>query len=208
MEILLNTLFPPKCIGCHNIGSAFCTDCLKTCTLLEHPDYLVKSLKTFSCFEYEGLIRLCIKKAKYSSREFAAFKILASLGVKYARNLNLDYTDFMVVPIPLSAQKLKKRQLNITQLVAGSLAREFSLEMQNSILHRIKDTKVQHSLTRKERYKNLAESFTAVEATRSLKILIVDDICTSGATFYEASKALYKAGAKEVRAFSLTRTLL
>jgi ComF family protein len=117
----------------------------------------------------------------------------------------------LVVPIPLSRSKASQRGFNQAELIASEVARYFCLKKEKSILIRTKDTKSQFGLTRVQRYKNLSHSFDVpkhmVTRTKNSSILLVDDICTSGATFKSASEALYGAGVKKVRCFSLAKAV-
>ncbi len=165
-------------------------------------------LGVFSPFEYEGITRLCIKRSKYNSKQFAALKILALYGAKYAQNLGIKYAGYTVVPIPMNKHKLKLRGFNQAGLIANALAKTFNLPIDNKILFRVKETSSQYTHDREERYENMKEAFKVDPLQCQNKaILLVDDICTSGATLLSAAEALYRAGVNKVVAFTLTRRL-
>ena len=77
--------------------------------------------------------------------------------------------------------------------------------LDNSILTRIKDKHAQHDLSRPDRFKNIEGSFASSERVKGKKIILVDDICTTGATFLEASKVLFEHGAADVKCFALSK---
>lgn len=229
MENLLDALFPPKCLFCReNIGAVFCLECLKKCTMLENNIYFVylkstsmrlrdanppmkdlnNKLEVFSPFDYDGDVRQCIKYSKYGARQFSALKTLSVLGINYTFNLNKKYEDFVAVPIPLNKRKFRSRGFNQAEVIAKVLADKFKLPLSDKILLRTKETETQFKFNREQRYENMENAFGICnENAKGKKILLVDDICTSGATLAEASSVLYKGGAEEVRAFTLSRRL-
>jgi ComF family protein len=161
-----------------------------------------------SIYEYYGKVRDCIKKSKYYSRQFMALKILSreALGLSY--EWSESFNGFVCVPIPLSKEKYLNRGFNQALLIAHTLAKGHKLIVDESILIRVKGTKAQHAINRQERFKNVSGCFSAPEEkVKAKKILLVDDICTTGSTFLEAAKTLYKAGAKEVKCFALSKKL-
>jgi competence protein ComFC len=159
----------------------------------------------FSTFEYKGLVRKCIMSSKYRSKLFAPLKILAKEAADIASKCDITYEDFAITPIPLGAKRARERGFNQAGLIAKAVAERFSISYQDSILVRNKETKAQHKKTRQERFKNLENAFIVKKRLKGRKILVVDDICTTGATFLEAARALYSAGALEVRCFSLAK---
>lgn len=220
MENLINLLFPPKCLFCQTEGSLFCKDCLAKCPILFNKycvvcDQITLSGNThpwcnkpgsptssISIFVYDGYIRKCIKESKYGLKQFLALKVLS----KYAASLwkSKEISGFIAVPIPISKNKEKLRGFNQTYVIA----KELKIPVDNKALIRVKDTKSQFKIGRTERFKNLSDAFLANrERVQGKNILIVDDICTTGATLLEASRVLYQNGAKEVKCFTLAKSL-
>lgn len=226
MENLINTIFPPKCLFCSEIGDILCENCISNCNLLPTQFCVVcdkpsedgfthqKCFKTGSeasrlicIYEYEGVVRDCIRKSKYSRKEFMALKRLSFEGVNIGLEWGLDFSGFTVVPIPTSKEKEKSRGFNQVDVISRAFSIRFGLKVDNSILSRIKDTKAQHGFGRKQRFLNVKGSFKANKGLSGKKILLIDDICTTGATFLEASKVLYKAAASEVWCFGLSKKI-
>ncbi|MBW6441614.1 hypothetical protein K0B04_01730 [Patescibacteria group bacterium] len=160
-----------------------------------------------SPFIYEKNVRDCIRKSKYSSRLFSCLKRLSFEGVNIVYEWGYSFKDFVVLPIPVSKQKEKLRGFNQADIISKIFARRFDLPIDDSILNRIKDKHAQHSLSRADRYKNIEGSFISSEKVKGKKVVLVDDICTTGATFLEASKVLFEKGALDVRCFSLSKKL-
>ncbi len=226
MDNIFNKVFPPKCLFCRSVESVFCENCLSGCRLVKyqkclvcdkpssegktHPACLGLCVPTqlISIYEYYGKVRDCIKKSKYYSRQFMELKILSreALGLSYEWSGNFD--GFVCVPIPLSKEKYLSRGFNQALLIAHTLAKGHKLTVDESILIRVKRTKAQHAINREERFKNVSGCFSVPEEkAKEKKVLLVDDICTTGSTFLEAAKTLYKAGAEEVKCFALSKKL-
>jgi ComF family protein len=112
-----------------------------------------------------------------------------------------------VIPIPLSAQKMRYRGFNQAEIIASIFAKGYGLSMQNSILSRQRDTVSQHRLNKEERLENMKDAFSVPPSVANRSFILVDDICTTGATLIEAANVFYKAGAAEVTAFTLSKRL-
>jgi len=225
MEKIINALFPPKCEFCGSVGDVFCENCISNCLLLlnqhcivcDKPSidgmthkYCYKAgipIQLLSVFVYGGNVRQCVRKSKYSSRLFMCLKRLSFEGINLAYEWNYNLKDFIIVSIPVSKEREKLRGFNQVDVISKSFSKKFKLEIDNALLKRIRDTKSQHSSSRKQRFKNVSNSFLSDLGVKGKKILLIDDISTTGATFLEASKILYQNGALEVRCFSLSKKL-
>lgn len=223
MEKILNIVFPEKCIFCkQTYGSVLCDKCLLTARFLDS-DYCIYCEKLsingvthsrcikdtgpdqiISVFLYQGIVRGCIKFAKYKSKEFLALKKLSRYCADYFYRYNFDFSDFVVVPIPVSKKRYKSRGFNQAQLISEIVAKKLKIKHQNSILTRTLHKPAQYKGSRIKRFENVKNVFK-VNGKVSSNILLVDDICTTGATLLEASSVLKKAGAKKVFCFTIAK---
>jgi len=113
----------------------------------------------------------------------------------------------LFVPIPLHAEKFRKRGYNQSLLLAEDLAKKFGIEMRDC-LQRVKKTKTQVGLTKEEREKNIAGAFSLKSHEMMLSqkyhnVFLIDDVVTSGSTLREAAKVLKKAGYPNVWGITL-----
>jgi competence protein ComFC len=212
MDNILNLIFPPKCVFCENYGSLFCESCLKTCRHLCRNYTLtslraIKPLQVFCYFAYEDKIRECIKYSKYSKKQFAVLREVSKYAVSELLRRKIEFPQSYVIPIPLSNQKKRDRGFNQAEIIASVFAKGYGLPMQNSILTRQKETTSQHRLNKEERLENMKDAFAVPDCVKGHSFILVDDICTTGATLIESANAFYKAGAKGVTAFTLSRRL-
>jgi ComF family protein len=118
----------------------------------------------------------------------------------------LDAADW-VVPMPLSPERLRQRGFNQAFLIARGLAPQL---VNNTLLLRIQDTPAQSSLPRRERLANVEHAFAIEPLQRhrlkGKRIVLVDDVMTSGASINAAALALKQAGAQHVTALVFART--
>lgn len=226
MENALKLFFPPRCFSCGREGADFCRQCLEDCVLAKHFYCLVCDKPSakgkthlhclekskyrppkaiFSAFEYSETVRKCIKTAKYRRKVFAPLKILALEALKIMSKTEIEFEGYLVVPVPLSRKRSKLRGFNQAGIVAGLVAKNLGLSLRDDLLERRKETTAQYERNRKERFANLNKAFICKKNITGEKILLLDDICTTGATLLEGSRALYKAGAEAVSCFTLAK---
>lgn len=112
----------------------------------------------------------------------------------------------LVVPVPLHNERQKKRGYNQSELLARHFSDRLGLLMNSNILQRTRQTKPQVGLNISERLQNVQAAFrTEGEGTVGKNILLIDDVCTTGATLSAAANALLIGGAQSVSAYCLAR---
>ncbi len=181
-------------------GVARCGVCIKA-----SPPYKLAR----SAFLYDGPLLAAIHRFKYNGRTLLA-PTLAALA---ARALNGMTTDFdKIVPIPLHKNRLRRRGFNQSLLLARELLHRHrslqtaSIDHQN--LRRARDTRSQIELKGRERETNVKGAFSVIntDVFKDKKVLLIDDVYTTGATMRECSRALSACGA-EVYALTLARVV-
>jgi ComF family protein len=217
----LSVLFPPGCAGCGIPGTSWCRVCQAKIKRIAEPlcsscgahlpggkpcsDCVVEilSLRGVRCLAYyEGVFQKVILHLKYQGdRSLAAF--LSTQLVEVIERAGWQFE--MVLPVPLGPQKLKSRGYNQAALLASEIARSFHQPQNDHILIRNQDTRSQVGLEPEERFRNVAEVFTAQPAVRGKTILVIDDVFTTGATLEACAQALYAAGANAVFGAALAR---
>ena len=110
----------------------------------------------------------------------------------------------LLIPIPLHKVKQRSRGFNQSELIADAITEVSSIEKDYSILIRHRYTRNQAALPMKERAENVKGAFSVVNnlKIKGKKIILVDDVITTGSTMLECIKTLKEAGAKEVVAFA------
>jgi ComF family protein len=170
---------------------------------------------------YEGVLLDAIHRFKYNGKNSlskALVKIMASaIGMQRHRNIAFEKTSGailssspdLIVPVPLHKTRLKERGFNQSLLLAKGLARIYHLPIDYLNLKRIRATDHQVNLKGKDRLVNVKGAFAVKDrdAFKGKKVLLIDDVYTTGATISECSKVLKKAGAKEVNVLTLARVV-
>jgi competence protein ComFC len=110
-----------------------------------------------------------------------------------------------ILPVPLSVKGLRERGFNQSLLMAKILSKNLQVPLFMDILWKKKETLPQIGLSKKERSTNLKKAFEVKGDIRGLRLLLVDDVMTTGATITECSKVLMNAGAQEVIVLTLAR---
>ena len=110
----------------------------------------------------------------------------------------------LIVPIPLHPRRRRRRGYNQSELLAAPLARALGLPMNPRALQRVRHTAPQVGLGPEERHANVRGAFAAADAG-GRRVLLIDDVLTTGATMRAAAEALLAAGAASVSAYCLAR---
>ena len=191
---LLDWIYKKKCHFCGN-SKYSCKMCPKCYDKLIFSNLSVNreimGVKVYTCGLYENIMQKMIRGIKYHRQKELAFYI-AKFMWEYFQKLNLE-DNFVVVPVPLSKKRRKQRGYNHMELVAEEFRKLSGLEHDFNLIKRIKNTKPQYRLKRKDRMKNLKNAFEVVKSTEK-PILLIDDICTTGSTFESMILELNKKG--------------
>lgn len=201
---LLDLIYRKKCYFCgiSKQSVKMCSDCYNE---LSYADYranrIIKGVDIYSCGLYEKNLQKLIRGLKYHrQRELAYY--LAKFMYEYFEKLCINKT-FQVVPVPLHNNRIRKRKYNHMELVAEEFCKLSGNVLNLELIKRVKDTKPQYKLSRAERMKNLEAAFEVDKSKDvNLPVLIMDDICTTGATFEEMITAMKSAGIEDITCIS------
>lgn len=224
---LLGILFPTHCPLCRNASHAssalpICASCWITIRSYKGPACVQCGLPTVSvhtercrnCTEdppsfvsarsyglYEGVLKEAIHLLKFN-----AYRRLAQPLAALLSDLDLPAADALV-PVPIHLNQLRTREFNQTALIAKHLSMITGTRLMLDGLSKVKDTVAQIDVDRNERLRNLKKAFSASQQVKDKRILLIDDVITTGATMRECAKSLMKAGAVEVNVVALARSM-
>ena len=148
---------------------------------------------------YEGIIREAINQFKFHGLR----RLSDPLG-NLLLGFDLPAVDG-VVPVPLTIRRLRERGFNQSLLIARIIAKKIRVPLLMDVLVKKKETPPQIGLTARERLLNLRNAFAVKGNVKGLRLLLVDDVMTTGATVTECSEQLMKSDAEEVIVLTLAR---
>lgn len=202
-RLLGEILSPPACAACDAPvpgTHVFCAPCARSVTSCESSD------EPLAFAAYGGAIAVAIRRLKYEDRPDLA-RPLAELLRTLCRRARIEAD--VVVPVPLHPRRLADRGYNQAMLLGGIVAKEIRARALPRALVRVLDTPRQAELAREARFENVASAFSLRHpcSLEGRRILLVDDVSTTGATLEACRQALRPAKPASIRALVLARTL-
>ena len=205
---ILDFIYYRKCYICSQkcYDISLCKDCLdKISSNLSFHHAQKFNTNIFCATAYENEIVKIIRALKYhKKREFE--KILTEIICQTIKHYNLDVNNYIICPVPIHKNRFKNRKYNHMELVAEELAKKLNIKVQANWLKRIKDTPPLYKLSVEERMQYLNGAFEASPEIKDKKILLIDDIITSGATVKELSKIIFEQKPQELMVLCATRS--
>lgn len=222
-HLFWDLLFPRHCVVCRREGTLLCGPCLvafprllpplcracskptegeELCHFCRHQPLSIDSIR--SLFRYEGPVRETLHQLKYGNLPGLA----ETLGVEMALYLEQGHFEVHVVlPVPLHPRRLRQRGYNQAALLARPVAGLCKLPLREDLLRRTRDMPAQaRSASAEARQRNVEGAFACSEGDLTgTAVLLIDDVCTTGATLEACALALKAAGAKAVWGLTLAR---
>lgn len=226
---ILDIVFPRRCLRCGRIGKYICVVCRRTiraipenesiCPVCEglaidgitHPRcktrFALDGLTSF--FRYDGIIRKGVTSLKYRfvSDLGAEFVSLVSPSLVRAV-LGHVKSDSMLVPIPLHPARFRERGFNQAEVLGRFVSERLHIPMKTGVIYRVKKTPAQVEMkTREDRMRNMSDVFAVADTfpIRGARVVLFDDVFTTGATMRSAANTLKRHGAIYVWAVTMAR---
>lgn len=225
----LGLIYPPSCIACGaavDRPQALCADCWSTIRFIERP--FCERLGTPFALDiggtlhspaaiahppsfqraravaaYDGAARSLVHKLKYNDRTELA-EALGRMMLRAGAELLADAD--LIVPVPLHRWRLWRRRFNQAAALAQVVARHAEIPCDMQALLRVKSTRSQVGLTRSQRRDNLSGAFRVAPGARlriaQKRVLVIDDVVTTGSTANAVARALLRGGAQTVDVLS------
>ena len=218
-----NLLFPPRCGGCCTTGSLWCETCRATIMPVEPPwcekcgepntparlcskcrAQLLQIEQIRSVALFVGPLRQGIHRFKHEKLSSLADPFGAMLTDYWRANqLTADW----LIPVPLHPSRERDRGYNQSNLLAQRLAAQVGVPVISKGLRRTRVTAVQMELNAAQRKENVSGAFACDDQrVRGARVIVIDDVCTTGATLEACAVALLKTGAVSVMGLTLART--
>jgi ComF family protein len=206
VETLLAFLFPDRCVGCRRGGSLLCDAC--RAALRPYPGGLRNQPASLSevriVYLFDGPLRAAVHQLKYRRQR----RVARPLGELLTADLAVHPIPFdAVAAVPLHAERLAERGFNQAEAIAAEVARASGRVLLHEGLVRSRATRQQARLDARARAVNVAGAFGWVaHHPPPARVLLVDDVLTTGATMGACADALRAAGAERVCALALARS--
>lgn len=229
LDVLASVFLPDACAACDVVlgegegAHALCEDCAHLvldvpevhCARCAEPGRFPRELcgrcrdapppflRAWAPFEHAGAIARAVHRFKYEDRSDLARplgQVLGALARRRAQSL-----PGVVVPVPMHATRFRKRRFDQATLLAAETAKVLGRGLECGWLARVRATERQVGLSDEAREANLRGAFEAAPAVRGERVLLVDDVLTTGATAREASRVLLAAGAASVCVLTFAR---
>ena len=204
-EWVTDLVFPPICWRCGRVDVRTCADCLRD--LNEAPMQVTarradKLDMVSDTGPHDGVLRSAVHAFKYDG-----YKELADpLAERLTNALRwVDWSFGIIVPIPLHSERLHERRYNQSELLADRVAAELGLFCATDFVARVRNTEQQAQLSGAERRNNVKGAFEVVNDVAGLRILLVDDVVTSGETLNECASVLRRHGAAAVYGIAVSK---
>jgi competence protein ComFC len=188
-QTFIDFIFPPHCIICgkETKNENICENCKGKIKFMEYPLIWHDDRKYFYAItHYEGVMEEIIKKMKFNGLKSLS-KDLSSILSNFIDQENISFD--VVGYVPMTRKELLDRKFNQTYLIAKEISKLYNKPLIKG-LNKLKTTRKQVGLSKKEREENLKNAFTLEEKIRG-NILLVDDVYTTGSTAKELTKSIY-----------------
>ena len=196
---LSDVILPRHCAGCRLAGEWLCSSCRDDC----EPEALslAPGLSGRSAGTFVGPLREALHAFKYGGGHGLANELGALVARLVAADLGTGTPLDAIVPVPLHRDRLRERGYDQGLLLGERVAGSCGLPLLPA-LHRIRRTAPQVALDRAARDRNLSGAFVGMAGSlRGLRVALVDDVVTTGATLRSAAAAVRACGARSVRAY-------
>lgn len=208
---ILELIYPNVCGICGEI----CKDSLCKKCAIEIKKYEINLInknkkmyfnESMHIFKYNEIIRQRLIEYKFQDKSYM-YKTFAKIILKNKKVCGFLEKYDIIIPVPIHKKRRLKRGYNQTELIAKEICKDISLELKTDVLIKQKNIIAQSELNKNERKQNIKNAFEikSINEIIDKKILLFDDIYTTGSTVNECSRILRKAGAKQVGVLTIAK---
>ena len=206
LNSLLDLIYRKKCYFCgkSKYSLKMCSDCYDKLEFNElTANRIIDGIDIYCAGIYTKELQKLIRGLKYHKQKELAY-YQAKFMYDYFKKIDiLQNKDFEIIAVPLHHKRIKQRKYNHMELVCEEFAKLSGYECNFDLIKRIKDTKPQYKLSKKQRLENLSNAFEVnIDRYKGKVLLILDDICTTGSTFEEMIKELKNAKINNIICFA------
>ena len=211
---LLSLLFPKKCIICaKRVNNIICNHCFLTIAK-QNTFHLQKYSHQFFqkhvyMFSYEGEIRKIILNYKFNNQSYL-LDYFVEIMIKNEKICRFLKTYDIIIPVPIHKKRKNERGYNQSELISKVIAKELNIKHFTDVLVKTMNTTPQSALTKNERFTNTKNVYKIqnIQKIKEKRVVLFDDIFTTGATANSCAKLLKENGAKEIAIFTIAKDIL
>ena len=211
---LSNLIFPPCCLicgkYCSNIWCSECKNLINSKAIFRvepNRNKIVYFNKHIYIFLYKDKIRDLILDYKFRDKAYL-YKIFSEIIIKNEKICRILKSYDIIIPVPIHKKRKTERGYNQSELIAREISlRTKSITFENKVMKKKINNKKQSSLVKEDRTKNVQNVYEIInsEKIKNKKIILFDDIYTTGSTVNEISKILKQKGARKVLVLTLAK---
>ena len=202
---LRDIIYPPRCICCYKVvanNSLTCDECQKKLeSSINYIDYRTPEFECTSLYKYNECTKGAVSNIKRRRSTTICKKVANLLADEAQKLVPFD----IVTYVPMTRRDKAERGFNQCEIMAKVISKRLNLKFEKNVLKKIRQTAPQKELKAAERAKNLRGAFKVCKDVKGKKVLLIDDVITTGATLRENAKMLYKAGANRVTVLTFAK---
>ena len=210
---ILDSIYPPVCGICGKLNQNYlCKKCQKVLenqskfVIDENQDFNQNFNKHLYIFKYEGIIRSMILNYKFNEKSYLYITFVNFL-LKNEKFFKILKSYDTIIPVPISSERKNERGYNQSELLAKELAKKLNIECVKNCLIKNKNIIEQSKLNKEERQKNIQGVYILKNKEKLInkKLLLIDDIFTTGSTVNECCKILKQANPRKIDVFTIAK---
>ena len=231
LDKILEYIFLPTCGICGELGEGYlCIQCSKKLEkymiikdeVLENSNNilnetelkannfeqskLLKNIERMHIFQYKDIIRKTILKYKFNDKSYL-YKTFGEFIIKNKKIFDFIKRYDIIIPVPIHKTRMRERGYNQSELMAREIAKKLGLKFYTDVLIKVKNNKPQSTLSKNKRQENIKDVYKLINSEKiyNKKVLIFDDIYTTGATVNSCVRELEKGKIKKIGILTLAR---
>lgn len=211
--LIKNIIFPQCCLLCGKTNEKIlCKECkhkieknaIYCINNRLEPQFFFES--HIYIFKYKNEIRNLVLNYKFNDKSYL-YKIFSEIIINNKKIFGILKKYDIIIPVPIHKERKKQRGYNQSELIAEDIALKLKIDYSSQILIKYINTKEQSSLKGYERWENIKNAYKVIDEEKIIqkKIILVDDVYTTGSTVNECAKILKECGAKEIIVLTIAK---
>lgn len=210
---ILDLIYPQVCGICGKINTkSLCNKCeinLKKYLAIQidnYNDFGTYYDKHIYFFQYEGIIRKLLINYKFNEKSYL-YRSFVNFLLKQQKVFEIIKTYDIILPVPISKKRYNQRGYNQTELIAREISKRADIKLVTNCLYKVKNNVPQSTLNKDDRIENVKNAYIIKNSKiiKDKRVIILDDIYTTGSTVNECSKSLKQNNVKEILVMTIAK---